>query len=377
MRDAVIVDAVRTPVGRRRGALAEIHPVDLAAHVLDALVVRTGVDPGLVEDVVWGVVNQVGDQSVNLARSAVLAAGWPERVPATTLDRQCGSSQQAIHFAAAGVVSGQYDLAVAGGTESMSRVPLGSARVGGEPFGRRTLDRFGVTEFNQGLAAELVADKWGLSRRQLDEFSLESHAKAHAATTSGALCGQLASLAGVLDTDEGVRPNSTLDTLAGLKPAFRPDGMVTAGNSSQVSDGAAALLLASADRAKALGLSPIARVHTAVVVGDDPVLMLGGVIPATVLALRRSGLGLAEIGVFEVSEAFAAVPLAWLSETGVDRALVNPNGGAIAVGHPLGASGAILMSRMVHHMRDHHIRYGLQVMCEGGGMANATVIELL
>lgn len=377
MRDAVIVDAVRTPVGRRNGSLADIHPADLSAHVLKALAERTGIDPAVVDDVVWGCVGQVGDQANNIGRSGVLAAGWPTSVSATTVDRQCGSSQQALHFAAAGVIAGQYDVAVAGGVESMSRVPMGSSRQSGQPFGRTVLDRFGVETFNQGVGAEMIAEKWAFSRRQLDEFAVGSHEKAAAAVDSGALTAHIASLPGVLDTDEGIRRGTTVDTLAGLKTSFKEDGVIHAGNASQISDGSGALLVTTSEKARQLGLTPIARIHTAVMAGDDPVIMLTGPIPATAKALERSGLSISDIGAFEVNEAFASVPLAWLAETGADPALVNPLGGAIAVGHPLGGSGAVLMTRLVHHMRDNGIRYGLQTMCEGGGMANATILELL
>ncbi|GAA4485742.1 thiolase family protein [Rhodococcus olei] len=377
MRDAVIVDAVRTPVGRRNGSLAGIHPADLSAHVLSALADRTGIDPSIVDDVVWGCVGQVGDQANNIGRSGVLAAGWPTTVPSTTVDRQCGSSQQALHFAAAGVVSGQYDVAVAGGVESMSRVPMGSSRQSGQPFGRTVLDRFGVDTFNQGVGAEMIAEKWGLSRAHVDAFAASSHEKAAAAADSGAFTGQIAVLPGVLDVDEGIRRGTTVDTLASLKPSFKEDGVIHAGNASQISDGSGALLITTGERARQLGLTPIARIHTAVLAGDDPVTMLTAPIPATAKALAKSGLSIADIGAFEVNEAFAPVPLAWLAETGADPGRLNPLGGAIAVGHPLGGSGAVLATRLVHHMRDNGIRYGLQTMCEGGGMANATIFELL
>ncbi|KXF50010.1 acetyl-CoA acetyltransferase [Rhodococcus sp. SC4] len=377
MRDAVIVEAVRTPVGKRNGALADTHPADLSGHVLKALADRTGIDPAIVDDVVWGCVGQVGDQANNIGRSGVLAAGWPTSVPATTVDRQCGSGQQALHFAAAGVIAGQYDVAVAGGVESMSRVPMGSSRQSGQPFGQTVLDRFGVETFNQGIGAEMIAEKWALSRRQLDEFAVTSHEKAAAAIDSGALTAQIAPLPGVLDMDEGIRRGTTADKLAGLKTSFKEDGVIHAGNASQISDGSGALLVTTSEKARQLGLTPIARIHTAVMAGDDPVIMLTGPIPATAKALERSGLSIGDIGAFEVNEAFASVPLAWLAETGADPALVNPLGGAIAVGHPLGGSGAVLMTRLVHHMRDNGIRYGLQTMCEGGGMANATILELL
>ncbi|MER2093519.1 MAG: acetyl-CoA C-acyltransferase, partial [Saccharopolyspora rectivirgula] len=350
---------------------------ELSAHVLTALAERTGIDPVDIDDVVWGCVSQVGDQAGNIARTAVFAAGWPESVPATSVDRQCGSSQQAVHAVAAGVIAGYYDIAVAGGVESMSRVPMGSAKADGSPFPDSVLNRFGVKGFNQGIGAEMIAQKWGFSRTQLDEFSLESHRKAAAAAESGAFEGQLAKFDGVLEADEGIRRDTSLEKLGGLRTVFREDGVITAGNSSQISDGAGALLITTSEVARQRGWTPIARVHTAVLAADDPVIMLTAPWPATHKALRKAGLGIDDIGVFEVNEAFAPVPLAWLAETGADPRRLNPLGGAIAVGHPLGASGAILMTRLVHHMRDNGIRYGLQTMCEGGGMANATILELL
>lgn len=381
MRDAVIVEAVRTPVGKRGGGLAGVHPVDLSAHVLDALVQRSGIDPALVEDVVWGCVMQVGEQSLNIGRSAVLAAGWPESVPATTVDRQCGSSQQAVHFAAAGVLGGQYDVVVAGGAESMTRVPMYSSVQDADPFGPRFGQRYDGVAPNQGLGAEMIAQRWGLSRTQLDEFSLASHEKAAAAQDDGRFTAQIVPVTlpdgTVLSGDEGVRRGGTVEKLAGLKTAFKPDGVITAANSSQISDGSAALLITTSEKAAELGLVPIARVKTTVVAADDPVIMLTAPIPATRKALQRSGLSIDEIGAFEVNEAFAPVPLAWLAELGADPKAVNPNGGAIALGHPLGGSGARIMTTLVHHMRDNGIRYGLQTMCEGGGQANATVLELL
>ncbi|HEY0538169.1 MAG TPA: thiolase family protein [Actinoallomurus sp.] len=381
MRDAVIVEAVRTPVGRRNGALSGTHPVDLSAHVLTALAERTGISPALVDDVVWGCVQQVGDQANNIARSAVLSAGWPESVPGTSVDRQCGSSQQTVHFAAAGLIAGHYDFVVAGGVESMSRVPMGTSVIDGDPMGAGFERRYGIKMANQGLGAEMMAERWSLSRTRLDEFSLTSHAKAAAAIDGGRFAAQIAPVTlpdgTVLDTDEGVRRGGTLETLAKLKPAFKPDGMIHAGNSSQISDGAAGLLMTTSDKAAEHGLTPIARVHTAVVVGDDPVIMLSAPIPATQKVLRRSGLTPDQIGAYEVNEAFASVPLAWLAEIGADEKALNVNGGAIALGHPLGGSGARLMTTLVHHMRDAGIRYGLQTMCEGGGMANATILELL
>ena len=381
MRDAVIVEAVRTPVGRRNGALSGTHPVDLSAHVLTALAERTGISPALVDDVVWGCVQQVGDQANNIARSAVLSAGWPESVPGTSVDRQCGSSQQTVHFAAAGLIAGHYDFVVAGGVESMSRVPMGTSVIDGDPMGAGFERRYGIKMANQGLGAEMMAERWSLSRTRLDEFSLTSHAKAAAAIDGGRFAAQIAPVTlpdgTVLDTDEGVRRGGTLETLAKLKPAFKPDGMIHAGNSSQISDGAAGLLMTTSDKAAEHGLTPIARVHTAVVVGDNPVIMLSAPIPATQKVLRRSGLTPDQIGAYEVNEAFASVPLAWLAEIGADEKALNVNGGAIALGHPLGGSGARLMTTLVHHMRDAGIRYGLQTMCEGGGMANATILELL
>ncbi len=384
MRDAVIVAAVRTPVGKRNGALAGVHPVDLSAHVLNALAERAGLaDPAAVDDVIWGCVSQVGEQTFDIARSAVLSAGWPQSVPGVTVDRQCGSSQQSVHFAAAGLISGQYDLVVAGGVESMSRVPMGSSMgpVRVNPSGSSLQTVFHGVAPNQGIGAEMIAERWGQSRTQLDEFSVSSHEKAAAATDEGRFEGQVTPVkledGTVVATDEGIRRGGTVEGLAKLKPAFRPDGVIHAGNSSQISDGAAALLMTTSEKAAELGLTPVARVHTAVLAADDPVIMLTAPIPATKKALRKSGLSLADIGVFEVNEAFAPVPLAWLAETGADPAKLNPNGGAIALGHPLGGSGARLMTTLVHHMRDNGIRYGLQTMCEGGGQANATILELL
>jgi acetyl-CoA acyltransferase len=376
VRDAVIVAAVRTPVGKRNGGLSGVHPVDLSAHVLRALAERTGIDPAEIEDVIWGCVSQAGEQTGDIGRTAVLAAGWPETVTGVTVDRQCGSSQQSVHFAAAGLVAGHYDVVVAGGVESMSRVPMGFSAQGANPLGEQVLARYDGVRPNQGIGAEMVAQRWGFSRTQLDEFSLASHEKAAAAQDSGAFDDQLAPLAGV-PADEGVRRGGSMDKLATLKPAFREDGVITAANSSQISDGAAALLMTTSDKAAQLGLRPIARVHTAVLAGDDPVIMLTAPIPATRKALRRSRLSISDIGVFEVNEAFAPVPLAWLTETGADPKTLNPHGGAIALGHPLGASGARLMTTLVHHLRATGIRYGLQTMCEGGGQANATILELL
>ncbi len=382
MRDAVIVEAVRTPVGKRNGGLAEIQPTDLSAHVLTALAERSGIDPAVVEDVIWGCVMQVGEQTADIARNAVLGAGWPESVPGVTVDRQCGSSQQAVSFAAASVLAGHYDVVVAGGVESMSRVPMGSSSAGQWPFGEGFKARYRGVLPHQGIGAEMIVERWGFSRTQLDEFSLASHAKAAAAQDEGRFAAEIAPVtnpSGVkVEVDEGVRRGSTLAALAALKPAFKAEGgTITAANSSQISDGAAALLITTGEKAAELGLTPLARIHTAVVTGDDPVIMLTGPIPATALALKRSGLTIDDIGVFEVNEAFAPVPLAWLAETGADPARLNPNGGAIALGHPLGGSGARIMTTLVHRMRATGTRFGLQTMCEGGGQANATILELL
>ncbi len=376
MRDAVIVGAVRTPVGKRNGGLSGVHPVDLSAHVLRALAERAGFDPGDVEDVVWGTVSQVGEQSWNVGRNAVLAAGWPDSVPGTTLDRQCGSSQQALHFAAATVLSGQADLVVAGGVESMSRVPMGSSAQGADPYGAAVRERYGVDRFDQGVGAEMIAARWGFSRARLDEYALAGHAAAAKAQDAGDFAAEIAPLLSC-DADEGIRRNTTIEKLASLPTPFRADGVVTAGSASQISDGAAALAVTTSRWAAAHGLRPLARVHTAVVAAADPVIMLTAPIPATAKALAKAGLTLDDIGVYEVNEAFAPVPLAWLAETGADASRLNPRGGAIALGHPLGASGARLMTTMLHHMRQNGLRYGLQTMCEGGGMANATIVELL
>jgi acetyl-CoA acyltransferase len=382
-RDAVIVGAVRTAIGKRNGSLSGVNAIDLSAYVLNALTVRTGIDPAAVDDVIWGCVEQVGEQSVNVGRNAVLSAGWPETVPATTIDRQCGSSQQSVHFAAAGLIAGQYELAIAGGVEMLSRLPIGAnaAPEYGQPFTESLRERYRVAEFNQGIGAELMADRWKLSRTKLDEFSLASHEKAGTAIDEGRFTDEIAPFAlpdgTVFDTDEGVRRGTTIEKMATLKPAFKPDGVIHAGNSSQISDGAAALLLTTSENASRLGLTPLARVHTAVLAGADPVMMLSAPIPATKRALERSALDIADIGAFEVNEAFAPVPMAWLAETGADEKALNPNGGAIALGHPLGSTGARLMTTLVHHMQRNDIRYGLQTMCEGGGLANATILELM
>lgn len=376
MRDAVIVDAVRTPIGRRGRALSEIHPAELSAHVLRALAERTGLDAATVDDVIWGCVSQVGEQAGSIARTAALAAGWPDSVPGVTLTRACGSSQQAVSFAAATVISGQNDVVVAGGVESMSRVPMGIASKNGEHFPASVLERYGVDSFSQGTGAEMMARKWALTRTALDEFSLRSHEFAASATDAGAFIGQITPIAG-LSQDEGIRRGGSLESLAKLPPAFDADGVIHAGNSSQISDGAGATLVTTSEYARARGWKPLVRIHTAVVAADDPVIMLTGPIAATAKALDRSGLSIDDIGAFEINEAFAPVPLAWQAETGAAIDRVNPLGGAIAVGHPLGGSGAILMTRLAHHMRDNGIRYGLQSMCEAGGMANATILELI
>ncbi|GAA4825042.1 thiolase family protein [Streptomyces ziwulingensis] len=375
-REAVIVGAVRTAVGKRGGGLRQVHPADLSATVLNALAERTGIDPEVVDDVVWGCVSQIGDQSGNIGRYAVLAAGWPESIPGTTVNRACGSSQQALDFAVQAVLSGQQDVVVAGGVEVMSRVPLGAARADGMPYGPHVLDRYGGFSFDQGISAERIAEKWGFSRDRLDAYAALSHERAAAAQDAGAFTAQTVPVAGV-DADEGIRRGTSVATLAKLKPSFQDHGVIHAGNASQISDGAAALLVTTAEKARELGLAPLVRCLAGAVVGSDPVLMLTGPIPATGKVLRKAGVALAEIGVFEVNEAFAPVPLAWLAETGADPRRLNPLGGAIALGHPLGASGAVLMTRMIHHMRGHGIRYGLQTMCEGDGTANATLVELV
>ncbi|MEU3009350.1 thiolase family protein [Nocardia asteroides] len=389
MRDAVIVEAVRTPIGRGKpnGALHDVHPVDLLAHSLRAVVERSGIDPALIDDVIGGIVTQVGEQGSNMTRRAALAAGYPESVPATTVDRQCGSSQQAIHFAAQGVIAGAYDIVVAAGVESMGRVPMGANMVGATDFsGVAFAERYPDELVPQGISAELIAAKWGLTRTQLDEFALASHEKAARATKDGLFTAELAPLHG-LATDEGIRTGSTLETLAKLKPAYYDPAMaarfpqigweITAASASQVSDGSAAVLIMSGERAAELGLRPLARLHSFAVAGDDPLLMLTAVIPATEKVLRRSGLSLADIDLIEINEAFSPVVLSWAQETGADLSKVNVNGGAIALGHPLGASGARLTTTLVHALHQRGARYGLQTMCEAGGLANATIIERL
>ncbi|BCY10342.1 acetyl-CoA C-acyltransferase [Actinoplanes sp. L3-i22] len=389
MRDAVIVDAVRTPVakGKPSGAYAGVHPVDLHAHVLRALVSRVpGLDPAEIDDIIGGVVGQVGEQSGNTTRLAALAAGFPDSVPGVTVDRQCGSSQQALSFAAQGVISGAYDVVVASGVESMSRIPIGSQTLGLDVGGPLIGDRYPGGLIPQGVAAELIARKWGLSRLQLDEFALLSHQNASKAWAEGRFAAQVAAL-NTLQTDETVRAQASLDAMAALRPAFADprweqrfgtiDWKVTAGNSSPVNDGAAALLVTTSEHAARHGWRPRARIHTAVAVGDDPIYMLTGVIPATAKVLQRSGLSLSDIDAFEVNEAFSSVVLAWQAETGADPAKVNIDGGAIAIGHPLGASGARLTTTLLSTLERTGGRYGLQTMCEAGGTANATIIERL
>jgi acetyl-CoA acyltransferase len=385
MAEAVIVEAVRSPVGKRNGGLSGVHAADLSAQVLNGLADKAGIDPEIVDDVIWGCVSQAGEQAIDIARTAVLTAGWPETVPGVTVDRQCGSSQQSIHFAAAGVMAGHYDVVVAGGVESMSRTPMGSSLAnGGRPYPQAFMDRYEGAIPNQGLGAEMIAEQWGFDRTALDEFSLGSHEKAAAAQDSGAFDDQIVGInvadgheKTVVLKDEGIRRGTPMEKMASLKPAFKEDGVIHAGNSSQISDGSAAVLFMSAEKAKSLGLKPIARVHTATLAGTNPVIMLTAPMPATQKALKRSGLSIGDIGAYEVNEAFAPVPLAWLKDIGADEKKLNPNGGAIALGHPLGGSGARLMTTLLYHMRDKGIRYGLQTMCEGGGQANATIVELL
>lgn len=381
MRDAVIVEAVRTAVGRRKGALAGVHPAVLSSAALQAIVKRSGVEPGLIDDVIWGCVMQVGEQSLNIARTAVLGAGWPESVPATTVDRQCGSSQQAVHFAAAGVISGQYELAIAGGVESMTRVPMMSSMQGEDPFGPEFAARYDGILPSQGPGAELIAAHWGLSRARLDEFALSSHEKAAAAQDAGLFEEEIVEFiredGSSFSVDEGIRRGGTLESMASIRSAFKPDGLLSAGNSSQMSDASAALMITTSENAVKLGLKPLARIHTAVLAANDPIMMLTAPIPGTKKALQRAGLSMEDIGVFEINEAFASVPLAWGIETEADMSKLNPNGGAIALGHPLGGSGARIMTTMVHHMKNNGLRYGLQAMCEGGGQANVTILELL
>ncbi|MCE3550218.1 acetyl-CoA C-acetyltransferase [Pseudonocardia sp. RS11V-5] len=378
MAEAFIVGAVRTPVGTRKGALAGVHPADLGAHVLRELVERTGVDPAAVEDVIMGCVSQTGAQAGDIARTAWLSAGLPQSVPGVTIDRQCGSSQQALHFAAQGVMSGTQDLVVAAGVEQMAMVPMTANGIVNKELGTSTkgqgwIDRYGDQEISQFRGAQLITEKWGFTREDLEKFSLESHRRAITAIDEGRFRDQIAPIAG-LDTDEGARRDTSLEKLAGLKP-LREGWAITAGVASQISIGAAALLVASEDAVRRDSLTPLARVHTLAVVGDDPVYMLTGPIPATQAALKKSGLGIGDIDTFEINEAFAPVVLAWAQDTGADLAKTNPNGGAIALGHPLGGTGAILATKMIHELHRTGGRYGLQSMCEGGGQANATILE--
>ncbi|MCX6476655.1 thiolase family protein [Rhodococcus sp. (in: high G+C Gram-positive bacteria)] len=388
MRDAVIVEAVRTPIGKGKanGALHGINAVDLLAHSLKAVVERTGIDAALIDDVIGGAVSQVGEQSQNVTRTALLAAGYPESVPGTTVDRQCGSSQQAVHFAAQGVIAGAYDIVVAAGVESMSRVPMGSSSIGRESLGVGFEERYPDGLVPQGISAELIAAKWGLSRTQLDEFSASSHRKGALATESGYFTKELATLP-QLSVDEAIRPGTTVETLAGLRTAFESDyyaqrfpqidWSITAGNSSPLSDGSSAVMITTSEIAAKLGLTPKARLHSFAVAGDDPLYMLTAVIPATQKVLARAGLTVSDIDLFEVNEAFAPVVLSWAADTGVDLSKVNVHGGAIALGHPLGGSGTRIMTTLVNAMEQRGARYGLQTMCEAGGLANATILERL
>ena len=384
MRDAVIVEAVRTPFGRRNGKLKDVHPVQLGSLVLKELVGRAGIEPGAVDDVIWGCVGQVGEQSANLGRNTWLAAGFPVETPATTVDRQCGSSQQALHFAANLIQSGVADVTVAGGAESMSRVPIGinMTQGPGVPFPPELMELYEMVP--QGISAELMARKYGVSRQEMDEYSVESHRRAAEATEKGHLRSQLIPVTvpaaenggeDVLDRDEGIRPGSTYDAVAALQPAFDPEHSITAGNSSQITDGAAAVLLMSPEKAKELGVEPRARIAAQKVVGTDPVLMLEGPIPGTRAVLDQAGLRLGDIDLFEINEAFASVVLSWQKETGADLAKTNVNGGAIAIGHPLGASGARLVCHLLYELERRDARYGLQAMCCGGGLGTATILE--
>jgi acetyl-CoA acyltransferase len=387
----VIVDAVRTPGGRRNGRLRGWHAVDLAAEPLKAIVERNDLDPALVDDVIMGCVMQVGEQALNVGRNAVLAAGFPESVPATTIDRQCGSSQQALHFAAQGVMAGAYDVVIAAGVEHMTHTPMGSSVVRdlGFPFGPTMMNRYAEIGglVSQGISAEMIADQWGLSREALDEFGARSQQNAARAVAEGRFEREIVPVAvkddegNVTDelasADEGIRPDTTAETLAGLKPAFKPDGKVTAGNSSQICDGASAVLVMSEEKAAALGLTPRARFHAFALAGVDPVTMLSGPIPATRTVLEKAKMTIDDIDLVEINEAFASVVLAWEKELRPDMARVNVNGGAIALGHPLGGSGAKLMATLLNELERTGGRYGLETMCEGGGMANATIIERL
>ena len=386
MNQAVIVDAVRTPLGKRNGLLKDWHPVDLAAETLTAIAERNNLDPEMVDDVIMGCVSQVGEQTYNIGRSAVLGAGWPDSVPGVTLDRQCGSSQQAAHFAAQGVMAGVYDVVVASGVESMTRVPMGISfsQGPGKPFGEKMRARYHDSLVPQGISAEIIAERWDIGRDELDQISYDSHMRAAAATDEGRFDAQVVPIevrdnggASVVTVDEGIRPTTTMEALGALKPAFQEDGKVTAGNSSQITDGAASLLITSEAKAAELGWRPKARFVSFSVVGTDPISMLTGPIPATELALAKAGLSMEDVGLFEINEAFASVVAAWLRESGGNWDRVNVNGGAIALGHPLGASGGRLMTALVHEMERTGTRYGLQAMCEGSGTANGTILELI
>jgi acetyl-CoA acetyltransferase family protein len=386
MATAVIVDAVRTPLGRRNGALKEVHPVDLAAHVLRSIAERNNLDPALVEDVIMGCVMQVGEQGINIARNAALAAGFPESVVGTTVDRQCGSSQQAAHFAAQGVIAGAYDIVIAAGVENMTRVPMGASIAEGKhgfPFGPQMSARY-PNLVPQGISAELISEKWGISRDDNDKFSVESHLRAARAREEGRFDKEIVPITApgesgdqLVSQDEGIRPDSSVEKLGNLKPAFKPDGVITAGNSSQITDGASAVLVMSEEKANELGLTPRARFHTFALAGVDPVMMLTGPIPATAKVLERAKMSIDQMDLIEINEAFAPVVLSWEKEHHPDMSKVNVNGGAIALGHPLGASGARLMTTLLNELERTGGRWGLQTMCEGGGMANATIIERL
>ncbi|NND03784.1 MAG: thiolase family protein [Acidimicrobiia bacterium] len=387
MREAVIVDAVRTPGGKRNGKLKDWHPVDLASEVLGSLAERNSLDTEIVDDVIMGCVMQTGEQAYNVSRNAVLGAGWPEIVPGTTIDRQCGSSQQAAHFAAQGVIAGAYDVVVASGVESMSRIPIGvTAQQGpGMPFGPRMVARYQDGLVPQGISAEMIAEKWGMTREELDGYAVESHLRADRATTEGRFENEILPIevkdddgrVEMMTRDEGIRATTSMEALSKLPPVFKEDGMITAGNSSQITDGAAAILIMEANKAKELGYTPRARFHSFALAGADPVLMLTAPIPATHKVLAKAGLGIDDIDLFEVNEAFASVIGAWLRETAADYNKVNVNGGAIALGHPLGASGAKLMTTLLNELERSGGRFGLQTMCEGGGLSNATIIERL
>ena len=382
MKEAVIIEGVRTPVGKRNGLLSGIRAEELAALPLAEVVKRAGIEPGLVEDVIYGCVTQVGEQASDFARQAALIAGFPIEVPGTTIDRQCGSSQQAVHFAAQAIMSGDMDVVIAGGVESMSRVPMFS-NMQGVTYSEALTSKYEM--INQGLSAERIAEKWYMTKDELDEFSLNSHQKAIQAQDEGRFAKEIMPVEvtlpdgtkTIVTKDEGPRKDTSMEKLAGLKPSFKENGFITAGNSSQISDGAAAILIMSREKAEQLGLKPRFRIVARTVVGSDPTLMLTGVIPATEKVLKKAGLTIQEIDIFEVNEAFASVPLAWLKDTGADAKKLNPNGGAIALGHPLGASGARLMLTMMSELERTGGRYGLQTMCEGYGMANATIIERL